>query len=381
MKKGIFGGWFKELASLIFTQTVQAFLLAIIMSIIVNALTANGGTGGTYGAGLLAIIALSQFNKIELLIKNIFGVGSQYGGDMQSGKGGLLGSMMALKMGKNLLDNGKKIADGKRQSKLAGRELANLQNEKKNLSLGNAADDAEMGAQDALNMMGDTADKFIGDAQTGAGYAAGANMVNGGNSNGGVGMSSSQVDQLISAVKEQTSTLKSQKADSDKKDLTAKLNELDKKILDAKNKQDAGKRLANSGRLENLGGFVAGGFGAMAGLAQGDNVVKNAITGAGMADRVVSYGMERRQSKANYKNDMSKLDIDTGAINDSVQSTQNRINAAQRETAVYNAVTNSLKKAQKNESYMKNSTSQQRSRVVKKLQENTKKKIDISNMN
>ena len=62
----------------------------------------------------------------------------------------------------------------------------------------------------------DVADKFIDNAQKGAGYAAGANMVNGGNSSGGVGISASQIDQLISAVKEQTSTLKSSQNEASK---------------------------------------------------------------------------------------------------------------------------------------------------------------------
>lgn len=379
MKKGIFGGWFKELASLIFTQTVQAFLLAIIMSIIVNALTANGGTGGTYGAGLLAIIALSQFNKIELLIKNIFGVTSQYGGSMQDGKGGLLGSMMALKMGKSVLDNGKKFVDGRRQSKMAGRELSNLKKERENLALGDNAENAELDAQNAFNAMGETADKFIDDAQTGAGMAAGARMVNGGTSGSNIGISSSQIDQLISAVKDQTTTLKSQKADANKKDNSDKLKDLDRKILDAQNKKDAGKRLARSGVYESIGAIGGGIAGSMVGLAQGDDVLKNATIGAGIADKAISNRMQRNQSKADYKTNMAKIDMDTRDIDKVLQSNQAKINNARRDEAVYKSVTQSLKNAN-DSGFMKNRTSQDRAKAVKKLQENTKKKIDASNM-
>lgn len=379
MKKGIFGGWFKELASLIFTQTVQAFLLAIIMSIIVNALTANGGTGGTYGAGLLAIIALSQFNKIELLIKNIFGVTSQYGGSMQDGKGGFLGTMMALKMGKSVLDNGKKFVDGRRQSKMAGRELSNLKKERENLALGDNAENAELDAQNAFNAMGETADKFIDDAQTGAGMAAGARMVNGGTSGSNIGISSSQIDQLISAVKDQTTTLKSQKADANKKDNSDKLKDLDRKILDAQNKKDAGKRLARSGVYESIGAIGGGIAGSMVGLAQGDDVLKNATIGAGIADKAISNRMQRNQSKADYKTNMAKIDMDTRDIDKVLQSNQAKINNARRDEAVYKSVTQSLKNAN-DSGFMKNRTSQDRAKAVKKLQENTKKKIDASNM-
>lgn len=379
MKKGVFGTWFKELASLIFTQTVQAFLLAIIMSIIVNALSSSTSNGATYGAGLLAIIALSQFGKIELLIKNIFGVTSQFGGSMQDGMGGLLAGAMALKLGKNVLDNGKKIVDGRRQSKLANRELTNLQNEKKNLELGGVADDAELNAQNALNAMGDTADKFIDDAQTGAGMAAGARAFNGSSLGGGVGVSSSQIDQLISALKEQTSTIKSQKADMDKKDNSDKLNDLNKKILEAQNKKDAGKRLARSGVTETIGAAYVGTMGAMVGLAQGDNVIRNAATGAGIADRVIANRYERSQKKADYKTDQAKLDIDTSDIDKKLNATQNRITSANTDRIVYNKMKKSLESANSS-GFMKNRTSQDRAKAVEQLQKNIKKKIDASNM-
>ena len=75
MKKGVFNAWFKEIVTLIFTQTVQAFLLAIVLTIIISALKNNSssvGDGAGAAAGLLAIIALSQFSKLELLVKKYF---------------------------------------------------------------------------------------------------------------------------------------------------------------------------------------------------------------------------------------------------------------------------------------------------------------------
>ena len=72
MKKDIFMVWLKEFCSLIFTQTVQAFLLAIIMSVVV-ATASNGNIedqGNTISAtGLIAIIALASISKVELLVK------------------------------------------------------------------------------------------------------------------------------------------------------------------------------------------------------------------------------------------------------------------------------------------------------------------------
>ncbi len=385
MKKGIFGGWFKELASLIFTQTVQAFLLAIIMSIIVNALTANGGDGGTYGAGLLAIIALSQFGKIELLIKNIFGVTSQFGGSMQDGKGGLLGSMMALKMGKKVLDNGSKLVGGTRNALMANRNVRNLKREKKDLQLGLDADSAEGAADTALGAMNEEADKFIDNAATGAGLQAGANMVNGGSggNGGGVGISSSQIDQLISAVKEQTSALKSQKSDSDKKDSTEKLKDLNQKIAEAKNQRRAGIRTAVAGVGETLGAGVGAAAGTIVGLGMGDNIAQNAVTGAGLGDMAVSGISKMAQNQDNYHTQKKVMKYETKYIKDktsaSMAANQQRKDNAEYNKEVYTKVTKTLQNA--NESgFMKNRTSADRTKAVKQLQQNVKKKIDASNM-
>lgn len=373
MKKGVFGGWFRELASLIFTQTVQAFLLAIIMSIIVNALAANSGTGGTYGAGLLAIIALSQFNKIELLIKNIFGVTSQYGGSMQDGKGGLLAGMMALKAGKKVFDNAPKTISGIGNRIKSNKTIKSLEKQKEALGAGDLADTA-------MNEMQEQADQFIDNAQKGAGYAAGANMVNGGNSSGGVGISASQIDQLISAVKEQTQTLKSQKLDGDKGGKIDKMKELDAKIEAAKlQKRDAGRQIA-SGITETAGAIAGGTIGAAAGavvsLGTGDDFGKTVAKGAGFG---IGIGDTIGGAIPNTTTRIDHFNYDVGQIKKTQDEAQKKINAARRDEEVYKSVTKSLKKAN-DSGFMKNRTSQDRAKAVKNLQEMAKKKIDASNM-
>lgn len=394
MKKGIFGGWFKELASLIFTQTVQAFLLAIIMSIIVNALVGTDGNGSTYGAGLLAIIALSQFNKIELLIKNIFGVTSQYGGSMDQGKGGLLGSMMALKMGKRVLDNAGKVVGGTGTAIKAGIQRHGITQQKKALMAENHLGDANALKDAALNEMGEQADKFIDNAATGAGLQAGANMVNGSSNTGGVGVSSSQIDQLISAVKDQTSALKSSQNDSSKDKAQAKLKALNDQMAQLKSKQFDGIKRVGSGLAETAGVIPGAAAGAIIGLGMGEKVAKNAITGAGLGDLAgeklnnAAFGAGRGVKNLYDITRSTGTDKITGQkknpnsmrnVNKELESTNAAITQAQKEQKVYNAVANSLKNA--NESgFMKNRTSQDRAKAVKKLQEINKKKFDASNM-
>ena len=44
MLNGIFGKWLREFATLVLTQTVQAFLLAIVMTVIISCLGNSGGS-------------------------------------------------------------------------------------------------------------------------------------------------------------------------------------------------------------------------------------------------------------------------------------------------------------------------------------------------
>ena len=116
MKKDIFMVWLKEFCSLIFTQTVQAFLLAIVMSVVVA--TASNGSMEEQGTavsatGIIAIIALASISKVELLVKKIFGVESQFGDPaMKNGMGALAGSLIAAKLAGRALNNVPKMASG-----------------------------------------------------------------------------------------------------------------------------------------------------------------------------------------------------------------------------------------------------------------------------
>lgn len=391
MKKGVFGTWFKELASLIFTQTVQAFLLAIVMSIIVNALSSSTGDGATYGAGLLAIIALSQFGKIELLIKNIFGVTSQFGGSMHDGKGGLLAGAMALKFGKRVLDNGGKVISGAGTTIKTGIQRHGLTQQKKALMAEGNLDDANAVKDAALNEMNESADRFINGAVTGAGMKAGGAFDNTG---GGTGISSSQIDQLIAAVKEQTSTIKSSQNEASKDKAQEKLKAIDDQINQLKGKQRDGIQRMASGVVETAGAIPGAAAGAIVGLGMGDDAIRNAIIGAGIGDTVGEKVVSGTRTVAGGAKNLynitlsSKTDKITGQkvhpdsiknVNQKLDKTKAAISQAENDTRVYNQVKKTLESANKS-GFMKNRTSQERANTVKKLQDNVKKKIDASNM-
>ncbi len=299
MKKGIFGVWFKELATLIFTQTVQAFLLAIIMAIIVQALQSSSGVGSTYGAGLLAIIALSQFNKIELLIKNIFGVTSQFNVGMESGRAGLLGSLMLGKMAlsgaKKVGDNAGKILDGRREAKASkARTNALLARQGTDQLSGEAAAVQE----ELLNQAGDYTDNMV----KGAAYSHGAQAVGGaGGAGNGVGVTASQIQELKAAVKEQTGEIKSQtseikagKLSAGKDDVKEKMKALDDQIRESRNNTTRAKLKALSGVAETLVDIPVGALGVATGLAEGSLAkgVGYGLTAAGVADSAISHTIQ-----------------------------------------------------------------------------------------
>ena len=283
MKKGIFGSWFKELATLIFTQTIQAFLLAVVMTIIISALSTSNKAQGTYAAGLLAIIALSQFGKIELLVKN------------------------------KLLDNNKKMVGGFIDRRKAGRDIKNLQKQKENLNLSYAADDAEGSAKVAMDQMEETAGNFINGATQGAAMATGAQIAGGTGGGTGIGVPSSEIQGLISAIKEQTTTIKNSNSKADKDDKKDKLADLEKKINEAKQNKRAATAKMVSG-LTEYAGYAAGGIaGGIVGLGMGENVVKNAAIGAGIGDMAVSSTINAGVSadRARVQAVNQKIDIAT----------------------------------------------------------------------
>lgn len=144
---GPLNAWIKEFCELVFIQTLQAFIFAIIISFVVNLSATNIVDDDDRNAayGIICIVALTSIFKVEDIARRIFGYGptkADHGNAVQSiGK-----SMMALRMGKNLLDNGKKIIGGAgavigaRSQKIKAYKRANAR--KDALEKDNGADEA-----------------------------------------------------------------------------------------------------------------------------------------------------------------------------------------------------------------------------------------------
>jgi hypothetical protein len=306
MKKDIFMVWLKEFCSLIFTQTVQAFLLAIVMSVVVA--TASNGSMEEQGTavsatGIIAIIALASISKVELLVKKIFGVESQFGDPaMKNGMGALAGSLIAAKLAGRALNNVPKMASGLKgldTRKARANALA-----KRNRDLAAAAGKRSGGSGVAA---GNIALQQAGGASAGSGSAT---------TTTGSGLTTAQ--NVVTSA---------QGIASDSKLTAEKFNkindEYEKAIAEInKNRRESLKKLA-SGTLETATLPVGAIGGIAVGLATGDNPLKAAGVGIGATD----YVSEKLVSGVSAMGDAAR---EFGAVSKAQKSAVDAINQSSR---------------------------------------------------
>lgn len=119
MQKGVFTTWVKELCALVFVQTIQAFILAIVISIIITFIAPNTSgdkiakltdADSVSALGILCIVLLTSLTKMEQITKKIFGLDS---GILQNKPPhGLMASYMALKAVGRVFNNVPKMIGG-----------------------------------------------------------------------------------------------------------------------------------------------------------------------------------------------------------------------------------------------------------------------------
>ena len=306
MNKGIFGSWFREFATLVFTQTVQAFILAIVMTIIVSCLSesASGGGSAVNAAGLLAIVALSSFGKIEMLVKNIFGVTSGYGDPaMKNGAGFTAGTLLALRGGKRLLDNHRKSVEGARMIEQGnkGMQVLGAQNldptrgldtgKGNNNSQDNPSDDKD---NDTVKNTTDQIKEQVVRLETMGNIQA--------------------LTEAISRLTEATNTTNKDNA----KDKMKEYQDMIRK----------GEEMQSSARLENAGAVIGGIGGAIVGLAEGDNIAERTLQGAGAGDLVGAGVASRSYGKRRHSQTMQELDE---KYNDTMEDYNNKVNKLKSE--------------------------------------------------
>ena len=261
-RTSVFTSWFKELFTLIFVQTFQAFLLAIIMTMIISLTVSDylRDENGISAVGILAIFALLSLSKIELLVKNIFGLTSGVADtSLAAGqKSSFAGGLLALHAGKKLLDNPRKMLGGAKNAVLGQFRMRQARNNKMDRDI-----PAKL--------------KADGDATGELGASTGNSPRSGGSGTGAI-------TRLSDNIAELTRELQKQSRNADTKDKGDKLKELQNAIDEAKKQRDEGLKSMLKGGLETVGAAHGALAGGVIGMARGENTLETAIQGAGVGD-------------------------------------------------------------------------------------------------
>ena len=284
MKNNVFNSWFKELCSLIFVQSFQAFLLAIIMSVIVKILASTNAAsldGGIDAAGLLAIFALASFSKIELLIKSIFGLTSEHGDpSLAGGKTSLAGTWLALKGVGRVLNNGGKIVTGAGKAIGGQLRLRRALNERDRNEIANRVSDspeisseADLPSEKNINSLPKKSiESSIADDNK---IVSKEDMITN---------LSNEINALTHAINEQNMNQKSKAAREADKDHKDKMKSLENAIENARKERNEGLKSMFSGSLETVGALHGAVAGAVYGLSKGDDIASSAAAAAGAGD-------------------------------------------------------------------------------------------------
>lgn len=293
MKKDIFTVWLKEFCSLVFTQAVQAFLLAAIMSVVVA--TASGNLPTNRGAaasatGIIAIIALTAVSKIEMLVKKIFGIESQFGDpSMKSGMAGLAGTLIGARLAGRVLNNvgkvGGGLADMRKGKRAAAQARTNLAEQ---LGKQNSGGTADPNAPTVAASGGQS--KTYEHAVNWNAYKA-AKEAKKNSKNLAINATNVNVDG------------KNNNFEDKKAEILQKYND----ALEKANEQTkAGAYKALSGVTESIGGVAGGIAGATIGLASGDAILQKAGVGMGVGDFVGESTVKVVQTVEHTGRDISK---------------------------------------------------------------------------
>lgn len=281
MKKDIFTVWLKEFCSLVFTQAVQAFLLAAIMSVVIATssgnIPSNRGAGAS-ATGIIAIIALTAVSKMELLVKKIFGIESQFGDpSMKSGMAGLAGTLIGARLAGRVLNNAGKIGSGlndRRKAKMAEAQArSKLARDLSRLNSSQATDPTAGGT-------GGTG--VPGAPGVPVGGAAGTGGATGAASDGTGGNATLNPTNLT--ITAGNVNVDGKQSPEEKRD--AILDKYNEAIDKAKEQRRQGTYKALSGGAETIGGIAGGLGGAAVGLATGDAILQKTGVGMGIGDFV-----------------------------------------------------------------------------------------------
>lgn len=109
---GALSTWIKEFCELVFIQTLQAFIYAMVIGVIMNMnVAAMENSDQATVLGFMCVVCLTSIFKVEEILRRLFGFGptkADHGNAVKS----IAKTAFAVKLGKRVLDNGGKIVGG-----------------------------------------------------------------------------------------------------------------------------------------------------------------------------------------------------------------------------------------------------------------------------
>ena len=292
MKKDVFADWLRELCMLVFIQTIQAFIFAIVMSLIISLLSGfpvDDESDAVASTGVIAVIVLASVSKIEDIVKKIFGIKSGFhDSGMRGGLKSLATTMMAANMAKGVLDNGRKVLGG-----AIGAAAAPIKaNKDMNQARARLARD--------MNRYGGKPG-----IQAGAG-AAGSPLPAGSSESGSSTSTPPAPTNPASAPAAASAGAAGGSSANDK--LQDRIEAYNDKIAEIK--ANRGKAIRNSsitalsGLAETAGaiGFGAVGMTAGAAMGEGKEIVQAGLIGAGMGDKIGNLSVKPIKAASDLQN-------------------------------------------------------------------------------
>lgn len=266
-KGGALSVWFSEFTSLVFTQAIQAFIYAIVISIILYGMdmsnvSSNSSHDTNAALGLMATLALLSVFKVEGFAKQIFGFKENRAAPGSAMKS-LAKTAFALNLGKRVLNNVGKVTGGVRDIAKSRQDNAKA---KKRL-------------EEDMADNGFTRDKngklvYSGKSGSGGSEAYRTSLPAGVGGSGGVGESSAAYSGDMS--------------DAAKRRMKNALRQYEDKAAEIKKSRQEGIKSIISGTTESLGAVVGATAGGIIGVSDGDldGLFNGLVAGAGAGDAV-----------------------------------------------------------------------------------------------
>ena len=322
-KGGALNSWLREFCALVFTQTIQAFIYAIIITLIMATYSFATSTTNEYrenqfinttSMGIINIFALTSIFKIEELARKVFGI-QRSSIDAKNPMSSIAKLAFMAHFGRRLWDNGKKMIKGGAGILSYGRnrrkdKKKHYQQLERKIAAENKIKDKIAALERGDGSTDAAASAVLGAAGGGAvGRGAGTGTLDVAtlninatnvNMNGSGGSGNLSKEEQLEKLRDKREALRDAIIDlNDSYDDKVKTN--NKALVDS-------IHMAMSGAAETAGAILGGSLGAVIGGADGKDVSHGVVAGMGIGDRVgqtlVDTGFSARDLVVDIKKDV-----------------------------------------------------------------------------